>query len=416
MCGNYTKIGNNKKKIYHIPTTMAATSSTSNAAYEPWSESHLKEVIRLWELSSRDEQRLRDFQQRVRDIDHEWNDPHVLLRYMFASQGCKHAERLFREMIQWRLEHRVDRILQEHTPNPLLLDYTPIAFLKEYDKDGDPIYVERGGAIDAQGMLHRFSKDELDKHAIWLREMQSSGPWVEEYERRQGRAIRDITVVYDLKGLNSRHLNPQVLSWFQAHMHMTDAYYAGPVKRVIIIRAPAIFCAIWSIVKHFFPQTARDKMIFAGHSNHLEVLSKYMDLDALPTCIYPQGTGETAEGMPKRMEGGRIPEYVGYGGEGYVPARKYCNTDFHSFDAKKYARTQSDKTPSTCSEESSDEGLLTEEEGCRNKAIKEWIPKGHWEEVQNGRLDQVHVLWEASTGVEIADKGLLLTEKNLVFF
>jgi hypothetical protein len=118
------------------------------------------------------------------------------------------------------------------------------------------------------------------------------------------------------------------------------------------------------------------------------------------------------------MEGGRIPDYVGKGGEGYVPETTCCNTDLHSFDpnAKDYARTQSDKTPSTCSEESSEEGLLTEEEGYRNKAIKEYIPKGQWEEVQNGRLAQVHVLWEANTGVEIADKDLLLNEKNLVFF
>lgn len=197
--------------------------------YEPWSEANIKKVVELWQLTAKDEQRLRDFQQRVSDVKHEWNDPHVLLRHMFGPAGYRHAEKLFREMIQWRLKNNVDTIIQDHKPHPLIMDYTPIAFLKDYDRDGDPIYVERGGAIDAQGLLKRFSKDELDRHAIWLREVQSQGAWVDEYERRQHRCIKDITVVYDLKGLSSRHLNPNVLGWFQGHMDMTGKLFSSCV-------------------------------------------------------------------------------------------------------------------------------------------------------------------------------------------
>ena len=94
----------------------------------------------------------------------------------------------------------------------------------DYDRDGDPIYLERGGMIDGQGLLKRFSQDDLMKHAIWLREVQSSGEWVQQYEAEKGRSIKDITVVYDLKGLNMRHYNPSVLAWFHSHMAMTEDY------------------------------------------------------------------------------------------------------------------------------------------------------------------------------------------------
>ena len=79
------------------------------------------------------------------------------------------------------------------------------------------------------------------KHAIWLREVQSSGEWVQQYEAEKGRSIKDITVVYDLKGLNMRHYNPSVLAWFQSHMAMTEDYYPGPIK-VSQVGMPQIIC------------------------------------------------------------------------------------------------------------------------------------------------------------------------------
>ena len=59
-------------------------------------------------------------------------------------------------------------------------------------------------------------------------------------------------------------------------------------------------------------------MIFAG-SDYLAELSKWMDIDVLPPCINPNGHGETAIGMPKNMECGDIPAYVGPQGAGYNP-------------------------------------------------------------------------------------------------
>lgn len=320
---------------------------------DPWSEENLHYIINLWELNEEDKERLIELGQNLRDIQHFKNDPHIVLRYMRSPCGYKGTEQAFRKMIQWRIENDIDRLLDEYKPPQTLLDYSPTAFLKDYDRDGDPIYIERGGALDGLGLIKRYPKDQLMKHAIWLREVQCSGAWIHEYERRQGRKIRDITVVYDLQGLSSRHLDPRVLDWFKSHMKITTDYYPGPVKRVIVIRAPSIFRVMWSLAKHVFNREAQEKMIFTSNSNYLEVLNEYIDLNVLPSCIYPQGQGEPAIGMPQNLEGGRIPDHIGCG---YIPNNSVLSTT-----------DETTKWPSTASVEStSEDDEVLDDDGSSN--------------------------------------------------
>jgi len=297
-------------------TAEQQSNQTTPVAEDPWSEPQFREVAKLWELSSQDEQKLRILQAKLKDIDHGWKSPDVLLGFAFAG-GWETTEARFRKMVQWRLDNNVDSLLAEYKPNRLMLDNSPIAFLKDYDSDGDPIYLERGGAVDTKGLLNRFSVEEVMRHAIWLREVQCDGEWLNEYKQRQGRGVRNITVVYDLEGLSASHLHPGVLSLFQTLMQVTDDYYPGPIKRMIIIRAPTMFRFAWQTIKHFFSQESRDQMIFAG-SDYLGELSKWMDVSVLPPCINPvNGRGETAVGMPRVMDVGVIPAHIGKNGIGY---------------------------------------------------------------------------------------------------
>ena len=435
---------NDKQSTVNSKTTTATTAPD----YEPWSEANLQDVIALWKLSAKDEGRLRTLQRRVADVPHTWNDPHVLLRYMFAPHGYSKAEQHFREMIAWRLQHKVDTILEDYTPHPVLLDYaSPLVFLDHCDRDGDPIYLERGGCLDGHGLLQRFSKDELMRHAIWLRELHSSGPWVDGYEASQGRCIKDITVIFDLQGLSmTRHYHPTVLAWFQSHMQMTDLYYPGPIKRIIVIRAPAVFRMIWSVVKHFFPQCSRDKMIFPSNHNYLEVLNKYMDADAcLPPVIHPKGgRGKAALGMESLgLEAGRIPEAVGKGGKGYVPqvvavaplkpkeAVPLCGRQETSRTAS--SSSNSTRTHTTSSVDISggeDETTNNHKDTSqrRNRKLtgrRSCVPKGEWEQICIppmpdtspskrcvGRA-QVAIIWHEPTGVEMTHLDFLM-EHNMI--
>ena len=287
---------------------VATSSSRRVHPEDPWSEANLREAIELWKLNDDEVARLKELQHNLKDCAHHFKyDPHIVLRFMTSPLG-KDAEPLFRKMVQWRIENKIDSFLDDYKPDPILVDYNTTAILKDYDYDGDPIYVERGGMTDGYGMLKRFSKEQLMDYAIYTRELNTQGAWISDYEQRQGHKVKDVTVVYDLKGMNTHHLNPQVLNFFGQIMALNSEKYPGPLKRMIIIRAPALFRFAWTIVKNFFPQSSRDKMVFAG--KHPEkILAKYMDLKVLPACICEGGEGEVAIGLPPKIEGGVIPEH-----------------------------------------------------------------------------------------------------------
>ena len=276
---------------------------------DPWSESNLQETVARWKLDEAEVARLKELQYSLQDCAHHHKyDPEIVLRFMTSPLG-KDAENMFRKMVQWRMDNGIDTFLDDYKPDPILTDYNVTAILKDYDYDGDPIYVERGGASDGHGMLKRFTKEQLMDFAIYTRELNTQGAWIKEYEERQGRKVKDVTVVYDLKGMNTRHLNPEVLNFFGSVMALNSEKYPGPLKRMIIIRAPAIFRLVWAVARNFFPQSSRDKMVFAG--KHPEkILAKYMDIKVLPPCICEGGEGQVASGLPPSIEGGIIPDHV----------------------------------------------------------------------------------------------------------
>lgn len=272
-----------------------------------WSLKNLQYIRTLWSLSDEQYQELSLMKDKLADIDHFKNNPYEVTRFVTGPQGFDHAERLFRECIAWRIENNVDEMLETYKPPQILLDYLPSAILAGTDKEGDPIYLERGGAMDGPGFLTRYGREKLMKHIIWSRELASRGRWIEEYERKMGRPPTRLTIIYDMQGLNSRHMKAGVLPFLTESMRITQQRYNGLAKKMIIIRAPPIFNVIWGLCKYAFPQNAVKKMVFSGPNNYLEVLDNYVDRQVLPPCIFAEGKGGVAIDMPRRLEGGRIP-------------------------------------------------------------------------------------------------------------
>ena len=299
---------NNKTKraFSHSGSSFGAEDKPSDR----WSDKNLEHVRQLWSLTDLQFQQLQSMKDRLADIDHWKNNPYELIRFIMGPQGYEETEKLFRDMIVWRLEHDVDNILDYYKPPKILYDYIPSAVLQGYDKEGDPIYLERGGAMDGAGLLNRYGEEKLLKHIIWCRESASRGRWIEEYERIQGRPPTRLTIIYDMQGLCSRHMKSGVLPFLRHSLQITQLRYNGLAKRFIILRAPALFNMAWSMIKFAFPKNAQKKMIFTSPSNYLEILEKYVDLNVLPPCIYPEGKGDVAIGMPPRLDGGLIPEHI----------------------------------------------------------------------------------------------------------
>ena len=184
-----------------------------------WSDENVAFVARLWELTDEETRDLKELGRRLLqtkkntssdsknggniddDNDDDDNDsdswefvarhtktkdPLQVVRFLRARPGnVDAAEIMFRNMIAWRRRNNVDSILENYTPPAEIVQHFPGAILQGLDKDGDPIFLSRTGVTDGAGLVQKYGRDEMIRHAIWLRELVARGEWIQECEEQQ---------------------------------------------------------------------------------------------------------------------------------------------------------------------------------------------------------------------------------------
>ena len=71
-------------------------------------------------------------------------------------------------------------------------------------------------------------------------------------------------MIEDLDGLSRKIISSKIAALYGDAMNMDQNMYPDCAKKIIIIRTPAIFRAVWSLVKRFFPDFVQQKMAFVG--------------------------------------------------------------------------------------------------------------------------------------------------------
>ena len=285
--------------------TVIPAAVLSNIPEDAWH--NVAYYIRYWNLDFVQGKAFTDLRDRLNDVHHEYNRPGVCVRYLRTKHfNVKKAEKMFRDSLIWRADHQVDKLMLEYEPPTEILEKYPGAILKGCDKDGDPVFLSRMGVTDVPGLLQKYGHDGMIRYEIYKRESAMQGSWLPEWEQKSHRPIRHILIIEDLHGLGRKLLSSKIAGLYGDAMDVDQNHYPDSAKKIIIIRTPLIFRAVWTVVKRFFPDFIQRKMEFTGCNNYLEVLEKYMDLDILPPCINPDGHGEAAPGMPPSFAGGEI--------------------------------------------------------------------------------------------------------------
>lgn len=239
--------------------TNPSTKSLFDQTYEErWADASFQKVASAWNLTKEEQAQLRRLQTSLKDVTSWKNNPLDLVRYLRGPGRFETVEAKFRDMIAWREQKQTDRLLDDYRPPKALLWYVPSAILEGYDKDGDPIYLERGGVMDGIGLQQQFSMEEIIQHVVWLREIGTRGDWLQDYERKTGRTPTQVTIIYDMQGMSSRHMKASVMAMFKEIVAMNQTRYCGLAKRIILLRAPSVFQFIWNIAKHFCKQELID--------------------------------------------------------------------------------------------------------------------------------------------------------------
>ena len=180
---------------------------------ERWSDKNVDMVVQSWNMTPKQVEKLYDFQERVRDVDHPiLNDPHQLVFFLMDELGkVARAETFFRKVVAYRKQHySFDTILTSYTL-PDDYDYFPQFMLEGADKEGYPIHCMRTGAADCWNLYQRHGRDVMIHHAIYNMELNCRGAWVDDFEAKHNKRIRPFTVIFDLQGLSRQHMRPGLL-------------------------------------------------------------------------------------------------------------------------------------------------------------------------------------------------------------
>lgn len=304
-------------------TTTSTTNATCESTASRWSETNLREVVDAWQFTDEEQWKLLDLKERVADINHWKNDPAELARFIKEHNfDVDKAESMFRSMIDWRRDNDIDTFMERYVEPPALFHYAPIFLLQGLDKDGDPIFVQRIGALDGWGLYQRLGVPAMMDALLFLSEVHTSREvgvreewqWQKEhYERQMGKRVTQFTIIVDLDGLSAQLLRPALFGILQRSARIAQDHYPGLAKRIILTRGPRIFQMAWKVAVHFYDQRVHDKFIITSKDDYLQVLSQYINLEVLPSVMYPSGgKGSQMPGFFEKihMEGGPIPDIL----------------------------------------------------------------------------------------------------------
>lgn len=290
-----------KQLMANVDSTSRANDSPTTRPFPPDTWLHIDYYSQYWNLTTSQSKALMELRDRLVDVTNlGLNRPMNVVRYLRAqAYSPSLAEVMFRNMLAWRETNRVDTFImtKDYTPPKDLVDRYPGAILKGNDLHGDPIFVNRTGVTDIVGLLETYGQEAMIQYEIYRRESGMIGSWIPEWERQSGRPIKQVLVIEDLQGLSGRVLSPKVAAFYGPVMELDQNNYPDAAKKVVVIRAPAIFCAAWAVAKRFFPPFLQEKMCFCSANNYLQVLSEHVDLNVLPPCINPAGSGQVVDGM-----------------------------------------------------------------------------------------------------------------------
>ena len=277
---------------------------------EQWSSESLVMVQNIWNLKDSDVENLLKLKENVKDVNSPLNHPLEIARcYNDAYHNLKETEANFRRTASWRQEHHIDSLLDDFRPPALMQQYYPTCFLDGYDREGDPISIDRIGASDAWAVYRKYGLVEFRKYTLWIREQALRGAFARDYEDRNQRPPARCTVIFDLDGLCMRHLQAGLLGLVEEGIQFFQDHYMGMAKRILVVRAPVIFRIVWSIVQHFCSEQLKKMIIFSNHRTAQKTLDKYIDRAVLPPCLVGyDGRGRPGVGMCSNLEGGIMPE------------------------------------------------------------------------------------------------------------
>ncbi|KAL5478140.1 hypothetical protein EMCRGX_G025029 [Ephydatia muelleri] len=232
------------------------------------------------DLSPAQEEALRKLKASLSDVTLPENDDYFFLRWLRAVKFDVHkAEDRLRKHVEFRREYGVDTILTDWSPPEVLVKYFPTGFFGE-DRDGHPVYYDNLGNLDPKGLHRSCRQEDIVKLKVMHAEMFAAK--TREFTEKKGRKIETITSVIDMENLSfHRHYYWPGINLFTEMSGVFQHHYPERSHRILAVKAPRIFPALYNVVKRFIDENTKSKIVVLG-ANWKEELLQYISPDQLP--------------------------------------------------------------------------------------------------------------------------------------
>ena len=126
------------------------------------------------------------------------------------------------------------------------------------DKKGRPIYIEKSGAIDVDGVWSVIDEPSLLRAFMWSYETQSK-LMINACSAMAGKQVAQTLTIIDMTGFGMGKLTA-LKGLLQKGSGIMQDNYPETLGNMYIINAPFIFTAAWAIVKNFVDEKTQKKI------------------------------------------------------------------------------------------------------------------------------------------------------------
>lgn len=213
------------------------------------------------------------------------NDYHTLLRFLrMRDYDLSKAKDMFLNYLKWREDYRVDAIPKEFKFEEYKEVKTcyPHGF-HGFDRYGRPVYIERIGMVDLNGLLQVTTIERFVKYHVSEQEktMFLRYPACSIAAKKH---IASTTSILDVKGVGVSNFSKPARYLFMEIQKIDSSYYPETLHRLFIVNAGSGFRILWKALKAFLDARTLAKIHVLG-SNYQSNLLEVIDPCNLPSFL-----------------------------------------------------------------------------------------------------------------------------------
>ena len=190
--------------------------------------------------------------------------------------------------LAYRQLHQLDTVLQR--PFPLALTLRPAlqAFWYGYDRQGNPVYIERFGLADGEQVASLCTAEQRVQYHHYISEYVQQVLLVEA-SQRAGVLVDQMSSVFDMTNFSRDCITKANYAYVSSCIHINSLLYPELMSSTVIVNAPWVFSLGWNMVKAAIDSRTREKITITK-GIPADKIGAVIDVAGLPTWLGGQKT------------------------------------------------------------------------------------------------------------------------------